>query len=257
MSHPVTTRSGIYRGIVHHVRDLPEQHQFHYEIPYFLFNLDELPSLDRLSRVFAVNRKAWFSWYDSDHGDGTNRPYRAYLDELLLDHGISSPAKTYLVMTLPRTLGYAFNPLTVVHCLDHQGQTLATVYEVNNTAGERVNYVITTENQTAQKAMPVSPFFESSGTYRFEAPVPAERLSLRIVYRDVSGGILNTSFNGHREPFTARALRRTMMAYPLVALKVIAAIHFEALKLWFKGVPFIGLSSKPQQPLDTRGIKET
>mgnify|MGYP000890019317 CR=1 FL=1 len=231
MNHAVATRSGIYWGTVYHARDIPKRHQFSYELPYFLFDLDELPSLDCLSRVFAVNHKAWFSWHDCDHGDGTKRPYREFLDELLVNRGVSRSAKTYLVMTLPRTLGYSFNPLTVVHCLDRQGRALAVVYEVNNTAGARVNYVVTADNQTTQKSMPVSPFFESSGTYQFNAPVPTERLSLNIIYRDVGGSTLKTSFSGCREPFTTASVRRALVAYPLVALKVIAAIHFEALKI--------------------------
>ncbi len=135
-------------------------------------------------------------------------------------------------MTLPRTLGYSFNPLTVVHCLDRQGRALAVVYEVNNTAGARVNYVVTADNQTHSEVHArLTILFESSGLISSMPPVPTERLSLNIIYRDVGGSTLKTSFSGCREPFTTASVRRALVAYPLVALKVIAAIHFEALKI--------------------------
>ena len=251
------TRSGIYWGRVYHYRDGPTRHALDYRVPYFLFDVDTLKDLDVGSAWFGFNRKAWFSWHDRDFGDGSGAPYRQFIEATLLEHDIHEIPDTILAMTLPRTLGYSFNPLTVVHCLNRDNDLIATVYEVNNTANGRVHYVLASERVTCEKAMPVSPFFSDQGVYEFRAPVPHNTLLLNITYRDASGHVLRAGFSGRREPFSQAAVRRVVLNAPLIAIKVIAAIHLEALKLWLKGVQFIGLGPSSDTAHKSHSIKDT
>ena len=251
------TQSGIYHGTVWHSRDLPTAHAFRYPLIYFVIDLDAIAELENLRPWFGVNKRAWFSWRDADHGDGSGKPYRLFLDNLLRARGWTSLPVTYLAMTLPRTLGYCFNPLTVVHGLDATGNRIVTVYEVNNTIGKRTHYVLDEENSHCEKSLPVSPFFEARGDYEFEASVPGEKLDLRIVYRDSSGSSLHTGFSGRRTPLDARHLKHFVARFPFLALRVIAAIHYQALRLWLKGIRFIGLDDARSDNASNSSIQKT
>ena len=254
---PPSFRSAVYHGSVWHSRDLPKPHQFRYQLAYFVIDLDELEQLDRVSRWFGVNRRAWFSWHDEDFGDGSGQPYREFLDQTLRNRGWRTLPSRYLVMTLPRTLGYCFNPLTVVHGLDTAGDCMVAVYEVNNTNRERTHYIVTPEDSRCEKALPVSPFFNARGAYKFSGNIPDETLHLSIVYQDSGGATLKTGFTARRRPFVAKELRWCAVRYPLLALSVVFSIHFQALKIWRKGVRFIGLNRGHRDDQVSQSIKET
>ena len=242
-------RSGIYRGRVTHHRARPKVHDLAYELFYLLVDLDELPALSRSGWLFGWNRPALFAFHDRDHGRGDGRPFKDALVDTLREAGYAARRWRFEVLCLPRVLGYVFNPITVVYCRDEQ-RLVAMLYEVSNTFGERVNYLLpvaadgaTVIRQTCAKAMYVSPFFDVDGRYRFDLTEPGERLALSIRHEDAAGLRLHAGFSGRRLPWTTRNLLRMFLRFPLATFKVMAGIHWEALRLWLKGIP---LFPRPQ-----------
>lgn len=239
--------SAVYLGTVFHRRPAPRAHALRYGVFYLLLDLDELPVLDRRSRLFGYNRAAWFSFFDADHGSGDGRPFRDWLGEALAAAGIVREDWRFRVLCMPRVLGYVFNPITVVYCHDASGHLVAMLYEVNNTFGERLSYVVPVAahpggaviRQRCDKALFVSPFFDMRGHYEFAVREPGTRLTLGIDYREDAALRLRAVFAGRRQPFSAKTLRALAWRYPAATLKVIAAIHYEALKLWLKGIPVV------------------
>ncbi|MEQ8233483.1 MAG: DUF1365 domain-containing protein [Gammaproteobacteria bacterium] len=240
--------SSIYTGSVVHRRAAPRAHALRYGVFYLLLDLDELPVLDACSRLFGYNRAAWFSFHDVDHGYGDGTPFRAWLDAALDTAGIDAGDWHFRVLCMPRVLGYVFNPITVVYCYAPDGRLGAMVYEVNNTFGERLGYVVPVHGddatrgilrQRCEKALFVSPFFDMQGHYEFSVRPPGARLALGIDYREGDALRLRAVFSGQRHAFAASTLRALAWRYPAATLKVITAIHYEALKLWLKGVPVV------------------
>lgn len=242
----VAPTAAIYRGEVYHRRWQPRPHSLRYRVFYLLLDLDALAAVDAVSRWFAVDRAGWFSFQQRDHGDGSNDGLRAWLDAHLATQGLGSGPWRYQVLCLPRVLGYVFNPLSVYYCRRRDGELAAVLYEVNNTFGERHAYVVPVTSpappgaplrQRCAKQLFVSPFFSRGGHYAFTLTPPADELALTIDYHAGGARRLHAAFRGRREPFTAARLRALAWQYPLATLKVIAGIHYEALRLWLKGVP--------------------
>lgn len=235
-------RSGIYVGRVTHHRLRPRAHDLCYSLFYLLIDLDELPRLVRRG-LFGWNSPGLLSFRDADHGRGDQRPYADVLTETLADAGFRAARWRFEVLCLPRVLGYVFNPITVVYCHDG-GRLAAMIYEVSNTFGERISYVLPVVAGRGQvirhgceKAMYVSPFFDVAGRYRFDLTPAGERLALSIRYEDEQGLRLHAGFSGRRQAWSTGNLLRAWLRFPFATLKVIAGIHWEALLLWRKGVP--------------------
>ncbi len=237
------SRSAIYAGDVVHARTRPRRHRLHYRVFSLLLDLDELPELSKRLRLFGHNRPGVLSFWDQDHGDGGTGALRAWVERQLTDAGLDLGRPRIEVLCYPRIWGYVFNPLTVYFCHDEDGALRAILYEVSNTFGERMTYVIAVTGPTdavrqrAPKLHYVSPFVPMEARYDFLIRPPAERVTIRIDEADAGGHFLRAVFSGRRRKLSDRALLALLFAYPLMSLKVTAAIHFEALRLWLKGVP--------------------
>jgi len=228
------TMSAIYEGAVMHQRVTPKHHKFRYRVFALLLDLDELPALHRKLKLFGWNTGAFASFHDRDHGDG--KDLRAWLDKQLAQAGVVADGPKR-VLCYPRIFGYVFNPLSVWFCYDRAENRVATIYEVHNTQGERHAYVLRTDaDQTRDKDFYVSPFLSMDCRYSFHIKPPGDDIAIAI--RETEGGqpVLNAVFSGERRPLTDRALASALLRHPLMTVKIIAAIHFEALRLWLKGV---------------------
>lgn len=240
MTAPPAAR--IYAGHVMHLRLIPRRHRFRYRVFTLLVDLDRLDSVARDSRLFAHNRLGVLSIHDRDHGARDGSALRPWVDAELRRAGLP-PAARVEMLGFPRMWGYVFNPLTVYYCHDAEDRLAALVYEVKNTFGEQIAYVRAAGDaesgvyrQTQGKGMPVSPFIGMDQTYRFDLTAPGARLGLRIRQAGPEGETLIATLTGRARGFSDRALIAVILGHPLMTLKVIAAIHWQALRLWRKGV---------------------
>jgi len=231
-------RSAVYAGTVLHARLRPRRHRLSYRVFSLLLDLDELETLDL--RLLGVERPGIFSFRSKDHGDGTT-PLRQWVAQLVAEAGIAWDTSRLELLCYPRMFGFVFNPLSVWFCRDRSGRLAAILYEVHNTHGERHTYVLpaTLEDgmvrHAADKRFFVSPFMPAECRYNFRVMPADEEVSIAIHEHDPEGLLLTASFAGRREPLTDRTLAGLLLRYPLMTLKVVAGIHWEALKLLAKG----------------------
>lgn len=244
--------SALYVGSVIHVRLKPRRRRLSYRLFSLLVDLDELDALDRRLRLFSLNRFNLCSLFERDYGAGEPGPLKAYVERLLIAAGLAPDGGAVRLLTMPRVLGYAFNPLSVYFCHRRDGSLLAILYEVSNTFGQRHSYLIPVApgqaapyRQTAEKHFYVSPFMDMDLTYSFRVESPAEGVRLAILARDGEGPVLSAVQAARRRALTDAGLARVLLTHPLLTLKVIAGIHWEALWIWAKG---IGLRPRPPAP---------
>jgi hypothetical protein len=242
-------------GEVLHRRLRPTEHAFRYPVYFLAVPLSRVESLAR--RGFGLNRFNLLSFHFRDHGARDGSHPLAWIRDLLAAEGLAEAADGEVwLQTFPRVLGYVFNPVSFWFCEDREQRVRAILAEVNNTFGERHAYllvhpdarpILPAEVLAARKAFHVSPFFSVAGGYRFRFHQTRNRRLARIDYHDDQGDLLHTSVSGAGEPLCARTLARAFLGYPWMTLAVIARIHWQALKLWTKRVPFV---SKPLPPLE-------
>jgi len=239
-----TAASCLYFGRVMHRRIRPFAHHFVYRVFSLFVDIDELPALARRLRLFSHNRFNLLSFHDRDHGACDGTPLRPWIETLLRRAAIELDGGPVRLLCFPRLLGYAFNPLAIWFCHRPGGELVATVYEVRNTFGERHCYVLPASagagggglvQQACPKRFYVSPFLAVAGHYAFRLFEPAERMSIAIRLSDDDGDLLTASHIGTRAPLDDRTLLRACLGYPLMTVKVIVAIHWQALRLWRKG----------------------
>lgn len=236
--------SALYIGTVMHRRLRPRAHRLKYRMASLLLDLDEIDGLARRLRLFARNRFGLFAFHDADHLDGTGAPLRPQVEARLRAAGIAPEGGAIRVLAMPRMLGFVFNPLSVWFCHGADGRLIATIYEVNNTFGERHCYVIGAEpgrggllDQACDKAFHVSPFMPMELGYRFRVAPPGARVSIGITVSDAAGPLLSAVHSAGARRLTDGALARVFMTHPFATLKVVAGILWEALRLWLKRVP--------------------
>lgn len=243
--------SALYSGQVMHHRLRPREHTLRYRVFWMLLDLDELDQMSRSLRFFSRNRFNLMGFHDADHGDGSETPLRVQATRLLERRGVDIGSGAIRLLTMPRVLGYVFNPISLYYCHRPDGALAAMIYEVTSTFRERRAYVLPVApedgrvgriDQATGKGLYVSPFMDMDMRYAFKGSVPDERLDLAIDGLDSQGLLIATAMRGRRRALGDRALLAAMAAMPLLTIKVVAAIHWEALKLWLKGVP---LTRKP------------
>jgi DUF1365 family protein len=215
-----------------------------------LFDLDELPDLSRRLRLFGHNRFALLSFHDRDHGDGSATPLRAQIDAQLARAGIAAGGAVR-VLCYPRVLGTAFNPLSTFFCHRPDGSLAAMLYEVNNTFGQRHTYLIPVESdavplrQSCAKGFYVSPFMAMDMRYDFAVQPPGAEVSITVRGSDAAGTVITANFAGQRRDLSDRTLLATFLRHPLLTLKVVGGIHWEALKLLAKGMRLVPRPAPP------------
>lgn len=237
--------SCLYFGHVMHHRLIPVRHRFVYRVFSLLIDLDQAPDIAGRSWLLSHNRFNLFSLHDRDHGERDGSPPRPWVERRLAAQGLDLDGGRIFLLCFPRLLGYVFNPLSVYYCYHRDGRLAAMVYEVKNTFGEQHAYAIPVEpghdaatalSQSCAKTFYVSPFIAMKAEYRFRLEEPGERLALAIRERVEEGRLLIATITGRRAPLDDRRLLRALLAYPLMTLKVILAIHWQALRLWRKGL---------------------
>ena len=243
-----TEAAALYFGEVMHARLKPMGHRFSYRVMSLLIDLDRLDDADRLSPLFGVNRSALYGFHESDHGRRDGASLRSYAQARAAEHGIDLSGGRVLLLCYPRLLGYTFNPLSVYFCHRADGSLALLLYEVRNTFGEIHPYVLPVRaseisaagvRQEQDKLFYVSPFVGMAMRYRFRVVPPGEQVKLRILETDCEGPLLAATFVGRRRRLTTRALLRAFVALPLMTAKIVAAIHWEALRLWLKGARLV------------------
>lgn len=238
----MTPSSCLYTGQVIHRRLLPRTHRLRYRVFWMLLDLNEIDGLAKRLGFFSRNRFNLASFHDSDHGDGSNVSLLEQARVLLRRAGCQADQLTIRLLCMPRILGYGFNPLSVYFCERQNGTLEAIIYEVHNTFGERHSYVMPVRGaatgiieQHCPKDFYVSPFLGMDMSYDFRVRPPAAQVGVSIHGKENGKTIITASLSGIRHELTDGALIKAFASHPLLTLKVIAGIHWHALRMILKG----------------------
>jgi DUF1365 family protein len=238
-----------------HRRFRPLPHRLRYRVFWLLLDLDELGTLSRRLKLLRFERAGLASFHSSDHGDGGVSPLRAQIEAQLADAGIELGGGAIKLLCMPRIAGHGFNPLSVYFCYRVDGSLAALVYQVHNTFAQRHSYVsrVSPEcdgaiTQSVCKTFHVSPFMPMDVRYEFRTVSPDERVSVVIRNVDHAGPLLAAALTGRRRELTDRNIALALLAFPMLTLKVTVAIHWHALRLWWKGVPLVPRPKPPCAP---------
>ena len=244
---PPAAAGTLYPGKVMHQRLKPFGHRFSYSVFSLLVDIDRLEALGRMSRLMSVNRPGLLSFQEQDHVEQEGETLRQFANRLLARAGLEKPASRILLLAYPRMFGYVFNPISTYFAYDAAGDLIAIIYAVRNTFGERHSYVapiLPDETspagirQTRTKIFHVSPFMEMGLRYHFRILPPGRTVRLRIHETAGNEPLLAATFNGDATALTTATLAKYLLRFPFMTMKVVAGIHWEALKLWLKGARF-------------------
>jgi DUF1365 family protein len=241
--------SAIYFGSLRHRRFRPARHEFTYPLFMAFLDVDRISELMRVSALSSYNRWNWASFHEADHFGDLRRPLRERIAADAFEHGVQLPDGQIFLLTHLRYLGYNFNPVSFYYCYDRQEKLRAVLAEVNNTFGETRNYWLTSANQTAgaershsyefDKTFHVSPFIGMGCRYAWTFTDPRESLVVQTNVREEGQAIFDGTLSLQRRPWTARWLRHALVRFPWVTAKTVAAIHWQALRLYLKKVPVV------------------
>ena len=234
--------SCIYNGIVTHTRFKPIRHNLRYKTFSLLLDLDEVEKLDKKLSIFSHNKFNLFSFYDKDHGDRDGSSLKTWVLSNLKKFNIHQNINTIKILCYPRIFGYVFNPLSIFYCYDNTNLK-AIFYEVKNTFNEQHTYIFKVNNnekidQKCKKKFYVSPFMDMETYYNFKLLEPDEKLSVYIKQTDTEGTVLTATQTGDKKELSSKQLILNFIQYPLMTIKIISSIHYEALLLWKKGAIF-------------------
>jgi DUF1365 family protein len=244
----------LFFGTVMHSRLRPRRNRFVYRVFFVRFRIDEVESLRRA--LFSVDGWNLFSFHRRDHGPRDGSDLSAWVRGLLAREGINGADGDIWLQAFPRMLGYVFNPVSFWLCRDRDARLRAVLCEVNNTFNEHHYYLVAHadgrpiepgDRLAARKVFHVSPFCAVDGDYEFRFDVAGNACDLRIDHYDAAGRLLATGVRGAAKALSTRNLLRAFVLYPWMTLGVIVRIHYQALRLWLKGVPH---HSKPLPPLE-------
>ncbi|MDP2389278.1 MAG: DUF1365 domain-containing protein, partial [Acidobacteriota bacterium] len=240
-------RSSLLVGRVMHERLSPQRHGFRYRLYMHRLVLDELPALAGRLGLLGINRPRPSAFFEADHLAAAPGTLRQRVETVLREHGITRTIGDIELVTQCRVFGYVFNPVSFFFCYGQDDSLAAVIAEVTNTFGESHAYVLTPnlEIATAKKVFHVSPFMTLDGTYRFAFDISQAHLDVRIDLYRQGTPIFVSRLSLDRRPLTDRGLALALVRYPLVTLAVIGRIHWQALRLWWKGATYY-----PKPPLD-------
>tara|TARA_Y100000996_G_scaffold406968_1_gene384002 strand:- start:1584 stop:2351 length:768 start_codon:yes stop_codon:yes gene_type:complete len=237
--------SCIYAGNVIHKRFKPREHFFKYKVFSLFLDLSEIEQISKNIFFFSYNKFNLISFYNVDHGSRDGSNLKDWVFKNIKKHGIENSNIRIKLLCYPRILGYVFNPLSIFFIYDKNSSLVAILYEVKNTFGEQHTYVFKVKKQkkiiqnNCKKKFFVSPFMDLNSSYYFKVLYPEDTLSVIIDQRDENGKLLFASQEGKRINFSSKNLFFLYLKHPLMTLKIISAIHFEALRLWIKGIKLI------------------
>lgn len=236
------TKTGIYWGRVMHHRFSPRRHHFTYPVFIFALDLDEVEAWDRRLRLFGHNRFSLYSLRDRDHGRGeATRGIKADLLDLLRERGFRGKVDRVMMVTQFRALGYLFNPVTFYYCYA-DGRSVAFAAEVNNTFHQRYTYTFFGDGEETfhtEKIFYVSPFVDMGLEYRYRFAPLGRKLGIFIDDYRGSDPVLKTHIVGDWTPLSDWGLLKSFLRIPFMSAWIIAWIHWEAMKLWFKRIPVV------------------
>ena len=237
--------SSIYNGTVIHKRFKPKVHFFKYKVFSILIDISEINLLHKNLKIFSYNSFNIISFYDADHGPRDGTSVKEWVIKNLKDNQIDTKDIKIKLLCYPRIFGFVFNPLSVFFIYNKKSELISILYEVKNTFDEQHTYIFKSrENEnpikhTCKKKFHVSPFIEMNCTYFFKILKPGDKISVIIDQYDEEGKLLYASQDGSRIDLNNKNLFLSYLKHPLMTFKIIAAIHFEAFKLWIKGIKFI------------------
>lgn len=254
--------SAIYTGTVRHRRQRPVANRFRYRVYQLLLDLDEVVAIARRIPFFSHNRFNLVSFYDRDHMGGADAPLRSKLARWLAARGLELGASRVMLLTNPRILGYVFNPVSYYYVFDERDELRFVVAEINNTFGETYCYLLDDLAPrggralvaSRRKVFHVSPFIEIDGIdYDWIITPPEQRLTVHIDEFRAGDKFFDATLNLRRRPLTASRLAWALVRYPHMTARTIFLIHWQALKLWWRGAPFHRKPEPPPQAWRTNG----
>lgn len=244
----------IYVSEVMHRRTRPKPYEFVYRVFNIVLDIDRIAETESRLRLFSHNRFNLFSFHDRDHGPRDGTGLRPWIEAQLTAAGMPGAAANVRLLCMPRVLGYGFDPLSVWYCSDADGVLRAVLYEVKNTFGDQHGYLMpVSEAETGptdhefDKIFHVSPLIAMNARYRIRTVLPDGKLALSIRESDPDGEFLVATLTGDRRDMTDRALMRQFFRVPFMSFKIIAAIHWQAIRLMLRGVKY---TARPEPPVD-------